>query len=294
MHNRAQRLIALVLLCLWPTVALSGAEELSRFRWEAEIEGFGGYSGLWVAPDGVDFMTISDRGTYIKGRFERDAEGRISGVDVTEAETIRDKVGHDPESFLRDAEGLAIRSDGTIFISYESHHRIWAFETMQTKPRDIHKWNRFWHLQQNSGMEALAIDANDVIYTIPERSGRWTRPFPIYRLANGTWDERLKLPRREKFLVSGADFGPDGRLYVLEREFLWYGGFKIRVRSFVISGDTVSDERLELQTGLGDLDNMEGISVRAGPDGQIVMTLVSDDNFNMFQSTWFVEYRIVP
>ena len=47
---------------------------------------------------------------------------------------------------------------------------------------------RLQRLQDNSGLEALAIDADGALYAIPERSGDWERPFPVYRLRDGAWD----------------------------------------------------------------------------------------------------------
>ena len=70
------------------------------------------------------------------------------------------------------------------------------------------------------------------------------------------------------FLVVDADFGPDGKLYVLERDFGWLG-FRTRVRRFALGPDGLGDEVTLLETPFGELDNMEGISVwrdAAGPD----------------------------
>jgi hypothetical protein len=39
-------------------------------------------------------------------------------------------------------------------------------------------------------------------------------------------------------------------------------------------------------------DNLEGISVWQTPAGELIMTLVSDDNQRRFQRTELVEYRI--
>ena len=37
--------------------------------------------------------------------------------------------------------------------------------------------------------------------------------------------------------MTDADFGPDGQLYLLERDFGWLAGFATRVRRFTLGPD---------------------------------------------------------
>jgi hypothetical protein len=150
----------------------------------------------------------------------------------------------------------------------------------------------FPRLQINSGLEALAMDGDGTLYAIPERSGALSRPFPVYRLRDGQWDKSLQIRRDGDFLVVDADFGPDGRLYVLERDFEWLGGFATRVRRFSLGPDGFGEEVTLLETDLGTLDNMEGISVWRDAAGRIRVTLIADDNFLAFQSTVLAEYLL--
>jgi hypothetical protein len=41
------------------------------------------------------------------------------------------------------------------------------------------------------------------------------------------------------------------------------------------------------------LDNMEGISVHRSSAGETIVTLISDDNFNFFQSTVLLQFALV-
>ncbi len=290
---KASRLVGLLLFA-----TLTGAATAAEFKhqqtyyWNADIPHFGGFSGLWVASNGVGFHTINDQGWYVSGRLERDA-GRIVGV-------IIDKKGaiHGPDKpvtgdFKGDAEGLAIGADGTIHVSFEAYHRVQRFgDGFEKKPTWLHKWNDFLFLQQNSGLEALAIDADDVLYAIPERSGAWTRPFPVYRYVDGVWDDTWSIPRSKKFLVVGADFGPDGKLYVLERLFEWYGGFQTRIRRFEKGPDGFDAGETLLESWIGSYGNLEGMSLWTAPDGALMATVIADDNFNPLQRTTIVEFRL--
>ncbi len=71
------------------------------------------------------------------------------------------------------------------------------------------------------------------------------------------------------FWPVGADFGPDGRFYLLERHLSGIFGFQSRVRSFRIDGNRISDERVVLRTATGTHDNLEGIARLAGRGGGI-------------------------
>jgi len=145
----------------------------------------------------------------------------------------------------------------------------------------------FAAMQANAALEAIAIGPDGALYALAERSGRAERPFPVYRFREGIWDVPFTIPRRGAFLVSGADIGPDGRLFLLERDFAGIG-FRSRVRSFDLTG---GDERVELQSSVGQFDNLEGLAV--WQDGQgIRLTMISDDNQNWFQQTEIVEYRL--
>jgi hypothetical protein len=142
-------------------------------------------------------------------------------------------------------------------------------------------------MQINSSLEALAIGADGALYTIPERSGRANRPFPVYRFQNGRWDIPFTIPRRDAHLIAGADIGPDGLFYVLERDFTGIG-FRTRVRRFALDG--MGEETL-IDTGNATHDNLEGISVWDDGIG-LRITMISDDNFRFFQHTEIVEYRV--
>ncbi len=89
----------------------------------------------------------------------------------------------------------------------------------------------------------------------------------------------------------GADFGHDGRLYVLERGFNGLG-FRTRVRSFDISNGIAGDEKVLFNKGIGRHDNLEGISVWRDAAGLIRLTMISDDNFRFLQQTEIVEYAL--
>ena len=138
----------------------------------------------------------------------------------------------------------------------------------------------------------MAIAADGTLYTLPERSGILSTPFPIFRFKDDVWDQPFSLPRRGFFLAVGADIGPDGRLYLLEREFHGLSGFASRVRRFTIGQTALTDEETVMQSLPGQHDNLEGLSVWRDPQGALRLTMISDDNQIFLQRTEIVEYRV--
>jgi len=269
--------------------AVGGLRFVGRYIWTDPNPGFGGVSGLEMADDGASLIAISDRGTLIRAQVTRD-KGLITGINSTRLTPLRDTDGMPLKGAQADAEGLAVRGDGRIYISFEGFHRVWAYLSPEGAGAWLPHHPDFKFMQNNSSLEALAIDARGWLYTLPERSGIEGKPFPVYRY-DGSWTVPFTLPRRSKFLPVGMDFGPDGKLYLLERHFTGYG-FASRIRRFTLAGNRLLDEQELLLTTGGRHDNLEGISVWRDTNGQTRITLISDDNFKFFQSTELVEYAV--
>jgi hypothetical protein len=263
------------------------ADYVGTYVWRENAGWFGGLSGIEVDDDGIGFTALGDRITLLRGRLQRNGDGVITGVTLTQKETLVDSEGRELSGRRADSEGLAIAPNGNIYISFEGLARVREQDGMTGTPHLLPSHPDFDTLIFNSALEALAIAPDGALYTIPERSGRPDRPFPVYRFRNGTWDIPFTIPRDDSFLNSGADIGPDGKLYVLQRDFTGIG-FRSRVLRFDLEG---RGGEVVLETSNGTHDNLEGISVWQAPDG-LRITMISDNNFRFFQQTQIVEYRI--
>lgn len=271
----------------------SKASYVSSFRWSDADTRFGGFSGLDLAAGGTGFWTVSDTGIVTQGAFLRDGtDGRITGVAGAELQQLRTIRGGPVLLINDDAEGLAIGDDGQIFVSFEGFHRVRRYANVTARATGIPEHPDFRRMQNNSSLEALAIDADGTLYTLPERSGHLARPFPVYRLRGDVWDQPFGIPRRGPYLPVGADIGPDGRFYLLERHLNGIFGFQTRVRRFTLATDGLQNEEELLETSTGTHDNLEGIAVWRDRAGDIRITMISDDNFRAYQKTEFVEYRL--
>ena len=280
-------------LALANGTAQEQAEFVKSIPWPARGDKLhGGVSGLVLSPDGTSFAVVTDKAAVTTGRFER-VNGRIKTIRSQPFRRLTDPAGRALAGTDIDAEGLTRLPDGSLLVSFEARGRIGTLDpqtgtvTEHPVPRD------FRGLQNNSGLEALATDLQGRVLAIPERSGKLDRPFPVYRRDGESWSVPYSIRRDGgPFLVVGADTGPDGRLYVLERHYAEWRGFATRVRSFAYTKDGLGDERLVLQTPIGRHDNLEGIAVWQDTAGDIRLTMVSDNNFFPIQRTEFVEYRL--
>lgn len=276
----------------------AGAEPSARlvgvYRWFGGDPGddglFGGFSAIEVTEDGTAFTAMTDHSDLFSGRFLRE-NGVITGIERGPHRHLTDENGAWLDYEYWDSEGLAVAQDGRVFVSFEGFHRVWEY----TNPAQVGILSRpaqFNALIANSSLEALAVDARGWLYTLPERSGRLTRPYPVYRYRDGVWDVPFSIRRDAAFLPAGADIGPDGMFYVLERAFTGYA-FGSRVRRFHLTETDLIEECIVLETRPAQYDNLEGLSVWRDDDGAIRLTMISDDNFNWFQQTQIVEYAIV-
>ena len=264
---------------------------LGVFRWHVAEAWFGGVSGIDLSEDGIALTAITDRGKVITATLSRDAEGRVIGVTGLRADPLRSSKGAALTGANADAEGLAMAVDGTIYLSFEGNHRVMRHATPDAAGVFLPRAGFPTGLQRNSGLEALAVDGRGDLWTLPERSGGVDRPFPVFRFDGAAWRPAFRMTREGGFLPVGADFGPDGRLYILERAFTGFG-FAARLRRFDPGGTGVQSGEVLFQSRTGRHDNLEGVAIWRDAAGRLRATMVSDDNFHMLQRTELVEYLL--
>ena len=272
---------------------IGGVTYLGSYRWQIDDPAFGGFSAIELDDAGARFIALTDKGHLLEGQLIRDAAGRLQKVDAGPLVALRDVEGAILGKRASDSEGLAVAPQGGFYVSFEGQHRIRRYTAPDQPAQRVTGHPDFANMQMNSSLEALAIDARGHLFTLPERSGALDRPFPVYRFDGQGWDIPFSLPRSAGFLPVGADFGPDGWLYLLERA-LTGPGFRSRVRRFDIAGDQVRAEEVLFQTRTRQHDNLEGISVWMDGQGRIRLTMIADDNFKFFQRTELVEYAVTP
>lgn len=290
--------LAIAVLALAPATPAQSPQPArfgSSTLWSIADEAFGGWSAIEVEPDGAGFTAVSDRGLIVTGRLLRNSHGWLIGAEAGPILSLTHTDGEPLPRYWDDSEGLAVGPDGKVYVSFEAEHRINVYDDAAVdRATELPRAPGFAGMQNNSSLEALAIGPDGALYTLPERSGALDRPFDVYRFRDGEWTVPFTLPRRGDFLPVGADIGPDGRFYLLERMVsVSHLGFASRVRRFDLGEDGLTGEVTLLTTRPRDHDNLEGIAVWQDDLGDMHLVMIADDNHRVLQKNEIVEY-IVP
>jgi hypothetical protein len=267
------------------------AEEVGTFVWDVPRPRFGGLSAIDLAPDGLRFVAVSDSAAFFSGRFTRGPRGEVTAAKVGPPVLPVSHHGTPLEDWMDDAEGVALAPGGGFYVSYESHDRIARYGPGGREWIEEYWPPVFKTFTINKGIEALAIDARGRLLAIPEVPPQGGDT-PVYRIRGQEADLAFTLRRDRNWAPTGADFGPDGRLYLLERDFWPLLGFSSRVRRITLAGDRVMADEVIWQSDPGHHDNLEGLAAWQDGTGAIRLTLVSDDNFLPIQTTELVDLRV--
>jgi hypothetical protein len=264
---------------------------------------FGGISALRVAADGERFISVSDKGRWLRGRFVY-REGRLAGIADAEMAPVLAADGRPITARgWYDTEALA-DDGGTLYVGLERVNRILRFDYGRsgllarghpvTLPPEIAR------LPNNRGMECLVVipkplpDAGTLL-AISERALDAAGNIKGFMIA-GPHPGTFSVKRTDDFDVTDCAIGPSGDLFVLERRFSWAAGVAMRVRMIALAtvqpGATVDGKTL-ISADMGyQIDNMEGLAVHRDRAGDTVLTMISDDNFSFVQRTVLLQFTL--
>ena len=264
------------------------AELIAATRLEHEDPWFGGLSGIDMAPDGASAVLLSDRGWWLHPQVRRDHDGLFLGIARWRFVPLLGGSGMKLPGPARDSEGLARLPDGRLCVSFEGLPRVSCYDGPKAPAETLPRFDTFEDFPGNRGLEALAADTSGYLYAIPERAGKRRDPDPVFVWDGRTWSAAMTLPSQGRLNPVGADVFED-HLYVLYRG-IGPTGFRSRILRLPLSGGPAV---ILLDTRAGTHDNLEGLSLWRNAAGDIVATMVSDDNhFRRLQRTEIVEYRL--
>lgn len=286
-------LLAVFLGYRWLMVAENApSARLHQIAWEDPSEEFGGISGLDVIENGLGLWVVSDRGRLFRASLTRDDMGHVADIQITERYHLLDDFGREVSGFSSDSEALRALDDGRVVISFEGLTRIAYFSPPSMVEHLLNDWMRFEPLWGNKGMEALAISSTGQIITLLEEPAADKGYVSFVYHGDDKWAEGLYLATDGRFMATDADFGPDGRLYVLERQFSYIWGYATRISVYTPLEVGYSMPEVVLETSPGSYSGFEGLSLWTDAKGRLIATLVSDNNFLPFSSTMLAEFAL--
>ena len=252
---------------------------------------FGGISALIVENHGAEFIALSDKAKYFKGVISRDTKGSISKVSISEPTPILSSKGKPLKNKNLDSEAIIKARDGSYYISFESNNRIMHHKNLNGAGTFLPNHVGFDDFHYSKGIEALAISNEGLIYALPEAPTSDMDSITAYKFNGKEWKKSFKIESLDGYNITDAIFASDNTLLLLERNYSW-GGFTTRIRRFRILNDTAELIQTLLESHFRQFDNLEGMSIWLDKKGEYWLTLVSDDNFNIFQVTQLVEFKI--
>ena len=263
---------------------------------------FGGLSAIRVAADGGNFIAVSDKGQWLRGRIVYQGS-RPSGIADAEMAPI---LGADGQPLTSrgwyDAEAIA-EDGGTLYVGFERVHRIVRFNYGQhgllARGQPIPVPPGLRSLPSNKGIEGLVFVPKGsplagTLIAISERGLDRAGNITAF-LIGGSSPGAFAVKRSDSYDTSDAALLPGGDMLLLERKFTWTGGLSVRIRRVAlaeIKPGALVDGPILLEADLGyEIDNMEGMSVHKN-GGETVITLISDDNFLIFQRTLLLQFTL--
>ena len=261
---------------------------------------FGGISGMVVSTDGAGILAITDNGMWLTGRIDSEGD-RPTGLSSATMTPMLGDEGRLDRIGRRDVESLARTADGYV-VGIERVQEIWAFagaDPLLSKGKKIVSGGELAKLDSNSGVEALMAGPSGLI-AVAEHSPDDPKILPGFLFAPMAKPQpsgSFVIERIDEFDATDMALADDGMVYLLERRFDLLRGVAMRIRRFpltaIVPGAIIKGEVLIEANRLASIDNMEALAIHRNPAGELILTLMSDDNFSAIQRTILLRFAVM-
>jgi hypothetical protein len=267
---------------------------LGAWELQSDNSDFGGMSAIMALKDGR-FIGLSDAGTMIgfglnnDNRIDRPFIAALPGA-FGKAISFRD----------RDSEGIAYDpGSGRIWVSYEGRHAIRRFPPSLSRVDGLVRPAAMQRWPNNKGAEAMVRLPDGRFLVFAEGGGDDVYPAILFSgdpVEPGTTSFAFAYRPPDGYRITDATVLPDGQLLVLYRRIGLPHGFTAKLALLdprtIIRGKTVSAKVIATLEPPLLVDNMEGVTTTQ-ENGQTIIWLVSDNNFNIFQRTLLMKFALV-
>jgi len=270
----------------------------------SKYEPFGGVSAFHIEPDGSRFLAATDNGSWLRGRIVYQDDKPIGVADAEMAPIL----GSDGKPLAArgwfDVESLT-ELDGMFYIGIERVEQIvrfdYARDGLLARGEPIAVPPDFKSFTFNKSLECLASPPKNSnlagnLIAVTEHSLDDAGNHRSF-LIKGDQVERFSVKRSDDFDISDCTLLPPADLLLLERRYSPGRGLAMRIRRMpldLLRPGALVDGKALIEADLGyQIDNMEGIAVHRNPQGETIITLVSDDNFSFIQRNLLLQFTLV-
>lgn len=266
---------------------------------------FGGLSGIELSKGGKKMLAVSDNGLWIQADIIY-KNAKISHLTNAKIVHLRNPKGKVFVHWRADSEGLTKRNDSLddVIVSVERDQAIYRYKFgekgLRTPALALGAVNEAANISPNRGLEAITSLPKTHAYrgwllTFAEKKLNQSGNHSGW-LVNGKSNLPIYVKRTKGYDITDASYLPNGDIVILERALSLFTGPSMRVRQFcgsnVKPNATLSGKTLIDANWLYSVDNMEGLAVHTAPNGETVLTLVSDNNYHFLQRTLMLQFAL--
>lgn len=273
-------------------------EFLNGFQLRSKDRRFGGLSGLTIGAD-RRLYAVSDAGYWVSARMVADSESKL--LDLTDwlIQPLLSTTGAPVTDSLHDAEALARAPDGSFLVAFEKVHRIWRYPppplNYYSLPAPVPIPPLVAQSPSNGGLEGIAVFADGRLLALTEEFQNPDGSFKGWLIDGQEFFELSYLPSPE-FHVTDCAALSNGNVIVLERRYAPFGILSarlklVRAENVQPGAKLLGEELLNLESPLN-VDNFEGVAVQEDLNNGTIIYIVSDDNYNPFQRTLLLQFRL--
>jgi hypothetical protein len=192
-----------------------------------------------------------------------------------------------------------------VLVSFERYVRVWRYDLkngLGARPSNVPIGPWVNALHDNRQLEAIALTWPDTLLAIAETKVNdgddILAAFEGYPGGPRLLSTRMTaVVPHDPFAVTSAAAAPNGDVFLLERRFSLAGGGGIEMRripaSEVRPGARMDGEVVvNLAYQDANIDNMEGLALRRGPNGETLLYMISDNNYSSLQRTLLLMFEL--
>jgi len=264
----------------------------------SSYKAFGGFSALHLNPDGERFLALSDRALWLRGRIVYKGSQPVGIAEAEVAPVLDEKLKPAPKW---DTESMAM-DDGRLYVGLERIHRILCFDYgkkgLLAGGRYIPVPPEMKDLPNNQSLEALVyvpkqFPLKGTLIAFSERGLTDEGNIKSF-LIGGPTPGMFSVKRSDGYDISDAALLPCGDVLILERQYSLERGVSMRIRRLQLDSikpRALLDGPVLMEAdGRHEIDNMEALSVHRARSGEILLTLLSDNNNSSLQRTVLLQF----